>query len=74
MQHVVLAGLDLAGVDRHGAPRVDDDDPAGGVRLVRQLLLLLVQRGAPQVRDPVVEEIVGLGLERIGADGEDRVG
>ena len=27
VQHVVLAGLDLAGIDRHGAPRIDDDDP-----------------------------------------------
>ena len=24
---VVLAGFDLAGVDRHGAARIDDDDP-----------------------------------------------
>ena len=26
VQHVVLAGFDLAGIDRHGAPRIDDDD------------------------------------------------
>ena len=47
---------------------------AGRMRLARQLRLLLVERGAAQVRDPVVQEVVGLGLERVGADREDRVG
>ena len=74
VQHVLLAGRDLAGVDGHGAPRVDDDDARGGMRLVGQLLLLL-GRGLPgKVRDPVVEEVVGLGLERVGADRHDGVG
>ena len=74
MQHAVLAGLGFAGVDRDRAARIDDDDAALLVRLVRQLRLLLVDRGAAQVRHPVVQEIVGLRLERVGADGEDRVG
>ena len=26
VQHVVLAGLDFAGIDRHRAARIDDDD------------------------------------------------
>ena len=43
-------------------------------RLVAELRLLLRCRGAAQVRDPVVEEVVGLGLERIGADGDDGIG
>ena len=34
----------------------------------------LSSRGAAQVRQPMVEEIVGLRLERVGADGNDRVG
>ena len=37
-------------------------------------LLLLVERRSLKVRNPVVEEVVGLGLERIGADRDDRVG
>ena len=74
MHHVVLAGLDLAGIDRHGAARIDDDDAAAVDRLGAELGLLLVHRRAAQVRDPVVEEIVGLGLERVGADRDDGVG
>ena len=30
VEHLVLAGFDLAGVDRHRAPRIDEDDPRGG--------------------------------------------
>ena len=44
------------------------------MRLVRQLARLLVQRRAAQIRHPVVQEVVGLGFERVGADGDDRVG
>jgi hypothetical protein len=47
---------------------------AGRVLLVRQFLALEAERGAAQVRDPVVEEVVGLGLERVGADDHDGVG
>ena len=39
-----------------------------------ELGFLLVHRGAAQIRNPVVEEIVGLRLQRIGADRDDRVG
>ena len=74
VQDVVLAGLDLAGVDRDRAARVDDHDSRGRMRLARQLGFLLRRRRAAQVRDPVVQEVVGLGLERVGADGHDRVG
>ena len=74
VQDIVLARLDLAGVDRDGAARVDDHDSRGRMRLARQLGFLLRRRGAAQVRDPVVQEVVGLGLERVGADGDDRVG
>ena len=34
----------------------------------------LASDDAAQVRDPVVQEVVGLGLERVGADRHDRVG
>ena len=74
MQDIVLAGFDLAGIDGHGAPGIDDDDPGRGMGLTRELLLLLVERRASQVRNPVVEEVVGLGFERIRADREDGVG
>ena len=47
---------------------------AGSMRLVAELALLLVQRRAAQVRHPVIEEIVGLGFERVGADRHDGVG
>ena len=43
-------------------------------RLGAELGLLLVHRGAAQIRHPVIEEIVGLGFERVGADRHDRVG
>lgn len=74
VHHPVLAGLDLAGIDRHGAPRIDDDDPRRGMSLIRKLGALLVHRRATQVRHPMVQEIVGLGLQGIGAYDDDRVG
>ena len=74
MHDVVLAGLDFAGIDRDRAARVDDDDARLLERLGSELGLLLVHRRAAQVRNPVVEEIVGLGLERVGADRDDGVG
>ena len=73
VQHTLLAQLRLAGVDGHRPPRVDDHDPARRMRLLRHLGLLLVHRDAAHVRDPVVEEVVGLGLEGVGADGDDGV-
>jgi hypothetical protein len=33
-----------------------------------------IQGGAAQIRDPVIEEVVGLCLERVGADRNNRVG
>ena len=74
MQDVVLAGLDFACIDRDRAARVDDHDTRRRMRLVRQFRFLLGRRRAAQVRYPVVQEVVGLGLERVGADGHDRVG
>ena len=44
------------------------------MRLVGKLRLLLVERGSAKVRNPVIEEVVGLGLERIVADRNERVG
>lgn len=41
---------------------------------VGKLRLLLVGRGAAQIGHPVIEEIVGLGFQRVGADGDDGVG
>ena len=74
MHHVVLAGFDLAGVDRDGPSRIDDHDLSALDRLRAELGLLLVHRTAAQVRHPMVQEIVGLGFERVGADRNDGVG
>ena len=74
MHHAVLAGFDLAGIDRHRAARIDDDDAALLDRLRAELGFLLVHRGSAQIRNPVIEEVIGLGFERIGADGNDGVG
>ena len=71
---VFLASLGLGGVDRNRAARIDEDDACLRMRLVRKLRLLFVHRGAAQVRNPVVEEIVGLGFERVVADRNDGVG
>ena len=74
MHDVFLAGFRLGRIDRHGAARIDEDDARVRVRLVRKLRLLLVERGPAKVRDPVIEEVVGLGFERIVADRDERVG
>ena len=42
VHHAVLAGLDLAGVDRHRAPRVDEDDPAPADALRSAIARLLL--------------------------------
>ena len=47
---------------------------AGCDRLGAELGSFLVHRGAAQIRHPVVQEIVGLGFERVGADRDDGVG
>ncbi len=73
MQHLVLAGFCLTGGHRAGAPRIDNDHARSGVGLACELLLLLLQAGPAQVGDPVIEEIVGLGLVGVGADGDDGV-
>jgi hypothetical protein len=44
------------------------------MRLVWHELVFLIERRSLNIRDPVIEKIVGLRLERIGADGDDRVG
>ena len=74
MHDAILAGFHLAGVDRHRAPRIDDDDAALFDRLGAELGLLLVHRGPAQIRNPVIEEVVGLGFQRVGADRDDGVG
>ena len=74
MHDAILAGFNLAGVHRHGAARIDDDDAALLDRLRAELGLLLVHRGPAQIRNPVIEEIIGLGFQRVGADGDDGVG
>ena len=47
MHDAILAGFDLAGIDRHRAARIDDDDAALLDRLRAELGLLLV---APRCR------------------------
>ena len=74
VHHAILAGFHLAGVDRHGAAWIDDDDAALLDRFRAELGLLLVHRGAAQIRNPVIEEVIGLSFERIGADRDDGVG
>ena len=41
---------------------------------VGKLRLRFVDRGAAQIGHPVIEEIVGLGFQRVGADGDNDVG
>ena len=74
VHHAVLAGFDLTGIDGDGAARVDDDDARRGNRLGAELGSFLVHRGAAHIRHPMVQEIVGLGFERVGPDGHDGVG
>ena len=44
------------------------------MRFAAQLGILLVERRALKVRNPMVEEVVGLGLERIRSDCDNRIG
>ena len=47
---------------------------AGSIGSAPNSRFLLVHRGAAQIRHPVIQEIVGLGFERVGADRDDGVG
>ena len=67
MHHVVLAGFDFAGVDRHGSAGIDENDPRRRMRFAGNLRLLLVDRSAAQIRHPVVQEIVGLRFQGVRA-------
>ena len=60
MHDAIFASLNLAGIDGHGTARIDDDDAPLLDRLGAELCLLLVHRGATQIRHPMVQEIVGL--------------
>ena len=71
---VFLARFRLGGVDRDRPSRIDEDDARLRMRLVGELGLLLVERGATQVRNPVVQEVVRLGFEGIVADRHQSVG
>ena len=73
MQHSVLARFDFAGIDPDGSSRVDKNYSSGGVRFAGNLRIFLVHRPA-QFGYPVVEEVVGLGLEGVRSDCDDRVG
>ena len=48
MKHVLLARLNLAGVDGHRSPRIDEDDAGGGVRLVRASAFFFLSSVAPR--------------------------
>jgi hypothetical protein len=74
VQDAVPAQLHLGGVNGDGAARINHDHATGRVRLVRHLGLLLFEGDAAHVRDPVIEEIVGLGLQRVRADRDDCIG
>ena len=75
VQHVLRARLGLAGGDGGCAARIDEDDARSRDRLAcAELGALLVQAGAAQVGHPVVQEIVCLRLQRVGADRDDGVG
>ena len=74
VQHLVLARFDLAGIHRYRSSRVDENDSRRRMRFAGKLRFLLVHRSAAQVRHPVVEEVIGLGFERVCSDRDDRVG
>ena len=44
VQHLVLAGFDLAGIHRYGSSRVHKNYSRGGMRFARKLRILLVHR------------------------------
>ena len=73
MHDVVFACFDFAGVDGHGSAWVDENDPGRRMRFAREFRLLLVDRISAQIRNPVIEEIVGLRFERVGAHRDDRI-
>ena len=73
VQHVPRARLGFGGVHGHGAAWVHHDEATGRVRLAGQQLALFVQTGAAQVGHPVVQEVVGLRLQGVGADDEEGV-
>ena len=73
MEHVLFAGFGFASIDRHCAARIDENDPAVLVRLAWKLLLLFLQGRAAQIRHPMVQEIIGLSLQRIASSRNDRV-
>lgn len=60
MQNAVLTGFGLAGIDRDGAPRVYENDAARLVQLAGKLLFLFAAGVSLEVRNPMIEEIIGL--------------
>ena len=74
MHDAIFASIHLAGIECHCAARVDDNNAGLFDGLGAELSFLLVHRCSAQIRHPVVEEIVGLRLQRIGAHRNDSVG
>ena len=74
MKDILLPDLGLAGIDRHRSARIDKNNSASINSLAAELCFLLVEGRPTQVRNPVIEKIICLGLQRIGADRHNRVG
>ena len=74
MQHVLLARRLLGHGDGDRPARVDDHELRAFGRLAGEPLLLLADALPGQIRNPVREEVVGLRLVRVRADGDDGVG
>ena len=72
MHDAIFSSLNLAGIDRHCAARINDNDATLFDRLRAEFGLLLVHRGATQIRNPMVQEIVGLRLEQADDPGDGR--
>ena len=71
-----MSGPDFrrASRNRRRAARIDEDDFGRRNRFGAEFRLLFIDAGAAQIGHPMVEEVVGLRLKRIGADGDNGIG
>ena len=73
MQDVLGTGSLFGDGDGCGATRINKDRAATAYGLAGEPLLLLADRAALQIRNPVHEKIIGLGLVGVVADGPEHV-
>ena len=74
MQDIVRSDFSRGSRNRRRAARINEDDFCRRDRFGAELGPLFVEAGAAQIGHPMVQEVVGLRLERIGAYGDNCVG